>query len=265
MALATRVFPSLVTFVALACFALRSFASVDYDRKPSGWSVAGATWYGPPNGSGTDGGACGYQGDVGQPPFNSMISAGSPSIYESGKGCGSCYQVKCSGNPFCSGNPVTVVLTDLCPGGACLEEPVHFDLSGTAFGAMAHPGQADQLRNAGKLQVQYSRVPCNWHGVDIAFRVEAGSNPYYLAVLIEDEAGDGDLSAVELMQGGGGGGWAAMQQSWGAVWKYNSGPPLQAPMSIRLTSGSGKTLVASNVIPAGWQPGGTYRSIVNFS
>ncbi|KAF0922102.1 hypothetical protein E2562_024674 [Oryza meyeriana var. granulata] len=264
MALTTKILPSLVAFVALACCALRSSASVDYHRKLSGWSVGGATWYGPANGSGTDGGACGYQGDVSQPPFNSMIAAGGPSIYQSGRGCGSCYQVKCTGNPSCSGNPVTVVLTDLCPGGACLEEPVHFDLSGTAFGSMANPGQADQLRSAGKLPVQYIRVPCNWpQGVDIAFRVDAGSNQYYLAVLIEDEAGDGDLSAVDLMQLGGGS-WAAMQQSWGAVWKYNSGPALQAPMSIRLTSGSGRTLVASNVIPAGWQPGGTYRSIVNF-
>jgi hypothetical protein len=98
--------------------------------------------------------------------------------------------------------------------------------------------------------------------VDIAFKVDAGSNDYYLAMLVEYEAGDGDLSSVELMQSGAG--WSKMDQSWGAVWKYNSGAKLQAPFSVRLTSSSGKTLVASNVIPAGWKPGSMYRSVVNY-
>ncbi|GJN05396.1 hypothetical protein PR202_ga23017 [Eleusine coracana subsp. coracana] len=234
----------LVAFAVLACL-LRPGASVEFYRRA----------------------ACGYQNAVDQPPLSSMIAAGNPSIFEGGKGCGSCYQVKCSGHASCSRSPVTVVLTDLCPAGACLAEPVHLDLSGTAFGAMANPGQADQLRAAGRLPQELGTVPCKWQAVDVAFKVDGGSNPFYLALLIEYESGDGDLRSVELMQTGAtSGGWAPMQQSWGAVWRYGSsgGAALQASFSVRLTTGSGKTLVATNVIPAGWKPGDTYRSVVNY-
>ncbi|GKV12856.1 hypothetical protein SLEP1_g23947 [Rubroshorea leprosula] len=227
------------------------------------WSPAGATWYGSANGAGSDGGACGYGTAVEQSPFSAMVSAGGPSIYKSGKGCGACYEVKCSTNAACSGNPVTVVLTDECPG--CVSESVHFDLSGTAFGAMANSGQADQLRNAGVLQIQYRKVECNYPGKTVAFNVDAGSNPNYFATLIEYEDGDGELGSVQLKQALDSESWQSMQQSWGAVWKLDSGSALQAPFSIKLTSlESDKIIVANGVIPAGWQPGKTYRSVVNF-
>ncbi|URD88724.1 atexpb2, expb2, athexp beta 1.4 atexpb2 (expansin b2) [Musa troglodytarum] len=94
-------------------------------------SPAVATWYGSPGGDGSDGNVCNI------PALRSEVS--------------------CTSNGACSGNPVTVVITDECPGGPCASDPVHFDLSGTAFGAMAKPGQADALRNVGSLQIQYSR------------------------------------------------------------------------------------------------------------
>uniref|UniRef100_N1QTE2 Uncharacterized protein n=1 Tax=Aegilops tauschii TaxID=37682 RepID=N1QTE2_AEGTA len=218
-------------FVAFAALA-SSCLLLLHSRSVSGWLDSGATWYYLREGAGTDGGACGYQGDVEKPPFSSIVTAGGPPLFKDGKGCGACYQ----------GAPSTP--------------------RGKTFGAMAKPGQADNLRDAGNIRIQYDRVPCKWRGLDIAFRVKAGSNPNYLAVLIDQESGDGDLSAVELQHRGGS--WAPMQEFLGAVWKYSSGSTLQAPISIRLTSSSGKKLVASNVIPSSWQADRTYRSIVNY-
>jgi len=109
------------------------------------------------------------------------------------------------------------------------------------------------------------RVQCNYAGRTIAFHVDSGSNQEYFAALIEYEEGDGDLNKVELKEALDSSSWDTMQQSWGAVWKFDKGAPLKAPISIRLTTlKSGKTIVAQNVIPAGWKPGQTYRSIVNF-
>lgn len=68
-------------------------------------------------------------------------------------GCLINFQVKCTENSACSRNPVTVMITDSCPGCA----PIQFDLSGTAFGSLANNGQANNLRNAGRINVQYQR------------------------------------------------------------------------------------------------------------
>lgn len=65
--------------------------------------------------------------------------------------------MKCTEHPACSGKAVRVTITDFCPGGPCLTDSVHFDLSGTAFGAMAVPGLGGQLRGAGVLQIGYAR------------------------------------------------------------------------------------------------------------
>ncbi|XP_057718479.1 putative expansin-B2 [Arachis stenosperma] len=239
-------------------------ASFSYTPSASDWSPALATWYGPANGDGSEGGACGYGVTVGQAPISAMVSAGSPRLYENGKGCGSCYEVRCTGNSACSGEAVKVVMTDECDGCGSDAE-YHFDLSGTAFGAMALSGQDGTLRNAGKINIQHRRVECNYPGVSIAFHVDAGSNQEYFAAVIEYEDGDGDLSKVELKEALDSASWYTMDQSWGAVWKLDKGSPLRAPFSLRLTTlESGNSIVANNVIPAGWVPGHTYRSIVNF-
>ncbi|KAL8516232.1 hypothetical protein ACS0TY_014770 [Phlomoides rotata] len=142
------------------------------------------------NGSSPNRGACGFFNDVGKLPYNGFTAAGNNNLYKSGNGCGTCYQVRCT-NSFCSGRPVTITITNECPG-ACNKEAFHFDLSGKAFGALAKTGQSDKLRNFGIIDIQYQRVPCNCR-TGITVKIDAGSNPFSLAIVIENVNGDGNV------------------------------------------------------------------------
>ncbi|KAK3157107.1 hypothetical protein QOZ80_2AG0116250 [Eleusine coracana subsp. coracana] len=228
-----------------------------------GWIAAKATWYGAPTGAGPydNGGACGYK-NTNQYPFMSMTSCGNQPLFKDGDGCGACYQIRCvsKNNPACSGKPQRVVITDMN------YYPVaryHFDLSGTAFGAMARPGLNDKLRHAGIIDMQFRRVPCNHRGLTINFHVHHTSNPNYLAVLAEYANKDGTVVQMDLQEKNARY-WTPMRRSWGAIWRLDSNRRLQGPFSIRIRSESGKTLVARNVIPANWRPDGNYRSNVQF-
>ncbi|MED6113334.1 expansin [Stylosanthes scabra] len=223
---------------------------------------ASATWYGSPDGAGTDGGACGYGSSVGNPPLNKLVSAGGSNIFKNGEGCGACYEVKCTENEACSGNPVIVMISDQCPG--C--PATHFDLSGFAFGAMAKNQQQNNLRNAGRINLHYQRVSCSF-GTPIVFTIDNGANPYYFATEIEYQSGDGDLVDIQLKLANQNS-WIPMNRLWGARWALNYGSLMQPPFSIKLTqtnaNGSSNTIEATNVIPVGWQPGQVIRSFSNF-
>ncbi|KAM0828881.1 hypothetical protein ACQ4PT_067247 [Festuca glaucescens] len=251
-------------------------SSANGTNADAGWMDARATWYGAPTGAGPDddGGACGFK-NVSLPPFSAMTSCGNEPLFKDGKGCGSCYQIRCvtQNHPACSGVPETVIITDMN------YYPVsryHFDLSGTAFGAMALPGRNDQLRHAGIIDMQFKRVPCQYPGLTVTFHVQHGSNPYYLAILVEYENGDGDVDQVDIMESrpdpaagsedgmAPTGEWVPMKESWGSIWRMDTRRPLQGPFSLRITNESGKTLVADQVIPADWAPNEIYSSIIQF-
>lgn len=96
-------------------------------------------------------------------------------------------------------------------------------------------------------------------------RVERGPNPSYLSLLVEFVAGDGDIVQMDIKQAASPE-WEPMNHSWGAIWRRIATPhrPLKGPCSIRLTSESGKKLVATNVIPEDWRPGTVYQSNIQF-
>ncbi|CAM8882628.1 unnamed protein product [Rhodiola kirilowii] len=48
----------------------------------SSWQPATATWYGAPEGDGSDGGACGYGSLVDVKPFRARVGAVSPVLFQ---------------------------------------------------------------------------------------------------------------------------------------------------------------------------------------
>ncbi|MFS7997599.1 putative major pollen allergen Lol pI, expansin, cellulose-binding-like domain-containing protein [Helianthus anomalus] len=106
-------------------------------------------------------------------------------------------------------------------------------------------------------------VPCNYGATKIAFKVSPKTNRYWFAAAIEYTNGDGVLSRVEVAAGGTQT-FSSMDNIWGAVWKKDINDSFKGPLSFKLTSADGKTLVASNAIPANYSPGRKYSSNVNF-
>ncbi|KAM3251175.1 expansin-B15 [Capsicum annuum] len=209
--------------IVVFCSCLFTFSSC----QPSGFSPAVATYYTNPTSPGS-GGACGLENDVVGAPYNAMITAGNQDLFKQGSGCGACYQVMCTQtqNSHCSGNPITVTLTDECPG-ACNNDPVHFDLSGIAYGKLAKSGEAAQLHNAGRIPIFYKRVACNYNS-NILFKVDKGSNPNFFAVVSEAVNGDGDLSLVEIKTGGASTtAWTPMKRMIGSTWNVGIQPNTQ--------------------------------------
>ncbi|KAH9744143.1 expansin-B3 [Citrus sinensis] len=234
-----------LTFCLLLAFKCSVVAPTQLNHQLSEphWLPATATWYGSPDGDGSDGGACGYGSLVDVKPLRARVGAVSPVLFKNGGGCGACYK---------------------CPGGYCSNGRTHFDLSGAAFGRMAIAGESGQLRNRGELPVIYRRAPCKYPGKNIAFHVNEGSTDYWLSLLVEFEDGDGDVGSMHIREASSSE-WLQMNHVWGANWCIIGGP-LKGPFSVKLTTlSTGRTLSARAVIPSNWSPKATYTSRLNFS
>lgn len=120
------------------------------------WAVSAQRWmggahitfYGGPNGAGTQAGACGYQNTY-KLGYGSMTAALSSPLFKGGAACGACYQIRCApvkrtrtARNWCYSmtRTITVTATNLSPpgstGGWCSNKP-HFDLPMPAFLTLA--------------------------------------------------------------------------------------------------------------------------------
>ncbi|KAF5934984.1 hypothetical protein HYC85_026113 [Camellia sinensis] len=223
------------------------------------WYPATATWYGSPDGDGSDGGACGYGSLVDVKPLRARVGAVSPVLFKGGEGCGACYKVKCLDDSICSRRAVTVIITDECPGGYCSAGRTHFDLSG----ACLRPHGLSLATITNYAIEARSPTPCKYPGKNIAFHVNEGSTDYWLSLLVEFEDGDGDVGSMHIREASSIE-WVEMKHIWGATWCIVGGP-LKGPFSVKLTTlSTARTLSARDVIPSNWSPKATYTSRLNF-
>ncbi|XP_052113888.1 putative expansin-B2 [Arachis duranensis] len=235
-------------------------SKVPNDEKP--WDQAQATWYGTPDGAGSESGACSYGKTVESPPISKLTAAVGHYIFRQGYGCGACYEVKCTDNAACSEKPVTVVVSDECP--SC--SGYHFNLSGAAFASIANPGQQDILHKLGQVNLQYRRVSCSF-GNSIAVRIGENSRPpTYMEASIEYVNGDAEYIDLEVRDQS----FLTVSRVGGATWSfffagYNLQPPMTLTLTQRYSNGTkGKTIQLPNIIPVDWKIGQLYQSKTNF-
>lgn len=235
-------------------------ASPVFGAPPGGWINGRITYYGSPNGGGTQGGACGYQNTVSL-GYGFMTAALSTTLFKGGAACGACYQLQCapvSETPsgllkrnWCwqVGRSILVTATNLCPpgssGGWCNPPQHHFDLPMPAFLALAR-------REGGVVPVYYRKVNCARKG---GIRFTVGGNPWFLMILIHNVGGAGDVVAVKVKCPTSG--WYDMYRNWGALWTVQK--KMNGPLSFAITTSDGRTVTTYNAVGNGWKFGQTWE------
>ena len=140
------------------------------------------------------------------------------------------------------------------------DESIHFDLSDIAM-ARLQSGTPDGAMPDGVIPTKYKRIPCPVLG-NMYFWLQTNANEYYFALSVVNMAKMGAPATVEARLPSGT--WVGLQRNsnytmsrpqerygtW--VLPQNSGK-FDLPVSIRVTDGSGRSVVAEGAIKS-WTP-----------
>ncbi|KNA15527.1 hypothetical protein SOVF_097500 [Spinacia oleracea] len=220
-----------------------------------------ATYYYATDGLGTPKGGCGY-GEYGRTinDGNAAVVTSSK-LYKGGASCGACYNVKCK-EAVCDDGGVVVMVTDY----GASDGETDFILSTHAFNKMALPNYEKDLRDYGKVEIEYQRVACKFPRKTLTVKVVEHSRfPSYLAFEFLYQSGDADITAVELFEDDTLE-WKSCRRAYGAVWDI-ANPP-RGPLTVRFfldgsVSVRARWVLVPKVIPTFWQSGVTYGTSIH--
>ncbi|KAJ1266952.1 hypothetical protein BS78_07G019200 [Paspalum vaginatum] len=220
------------------------------------WAEAHATFYGDEGGAETMQGACGY-GNLFEQGYGLETTALSVALFNEGWSCGGCYELRCHDSTACApgGAAVTVTATNLCPDNYskpnenwCNPPLRHFDLAKPMFLRLVTDFRV------GIIPVHYRRVPCARRG---GVRFEMMGNRWWVAVLVFNVAGAGDLKAVAV-RGSQDGQWADMARNWGQIWTCD-GRHVGQGLSFRVVASDGRSVELDGAVPASWAFGQSFE------
>ncbi|KAJ4776763.1 expansin A1 [Rhynchospora pubera] len=233
--------------------------------KASDWIAAHATFYGDSSGLSDDmGGACGYS-NMQAIGFGTNTAALSTPLFDNGKACGGCFEIRCTGSKYCVAGASSVIVTgtNLCPpnyaenpdadqGGWCNPPRLHFDM---AMPCWLSIGQYE----GGIIPVMYRRVPCQRSG---GVKFKFSGNAYWLLVYLLNVGGPGDADGVWVK--GDNTDWIAMSRNFGAAWQaFSNLGGMGLAFKIQAHS-SDDTIICNAVADASWSAGVTYQAAINF-
>ncbi|BFG21468.1 hypothetical protein CerSpe_077420 [Prunus speciosa] len=260
MAKFQNLFTWAVFMITLLAQAMGKKITIGANAADNDWDNAHATFYGDMGGSETMQGACGY-GDLFQQGYGLETTALSTALFNNGLNCGACFEVMCVDDPqWCIPNSGTIKITatnfcppnwDPAPDHWCNPPMKHFDLSMAMFTKLAQA-------KAGIIPIKYRRVSCYKKG---GVKFELKGNPFWLAVLVYNVGGAGDVTSVRIR--GFKTDWLQMSRNWGQIWQIGSNMVGQS-LSFQVTTSNGRTLEFDNVAPGDWQFGQTYGGKNNF-